>query len=104
MVGRLEKIVGLLLILFGLWGGLLNHGFGSMINPAVSDLEWWQQYLRSTWQGFLFSFGMLFAGGFLLFGPPNRWRRKRWTPIVEPVHFLLIDREKTIHPPDADLS
>jgi hypothetical protein len=89
----MARIMGFLLILFGFWTALFIHAFGSMINPSVSDLEWWMQYLRNTWQGFLFSLGPIFVGGFLLF---RGW--KRWTPIEEPAHFIEIDRFKSNKP------
>jgi hypothetical protein len=89
------KIIGFLLILFGLWTVLFNHAFGSMIDPAVSDWEWWLQYLRSTWPLSLFSLALIFVGAWLLFGSPRRWGWKRWTPVEEPEHLLYIEIEKS---------
>jgi hypothetical protein len=96
MVGCLKTVGGLSLILTGLGLALMTWGFGGMIDPALTGSEWWLQYLRNTWQGFLFSFALLFVGACLLSGSPNRRRWNRWTPIAEPVHFLVIDRQKSI--------
>lgn len=67
MGGFFGRLAGFCLILFGLYAALLNHAFGSMIDPSVSDLEWWKRYLRSTWQGYLFCSALLLVGACFLF-------------------------------------
>ena len=79
---------------------MLTVGFGSMIDPAVVGPAWWVEFGSRIWKECIFCLAQLYVSLYLLFGPPHRWRWKKWAPIEEPRHFILFDREKPYHPSD----
>jgi hypothetical protein len=87
------QVIGIFLLFGGLFFALLVVVFGGMIDPSLSDTDWWIVFARGTWLGLSLTLGMAAIGGWLcvrLILP------RRWTPIQEPEHFLFIDREKPI--------
>jgi hypothetical protein len=96
MVGCLGKMVGWVLILGSLYGALMVIAFGSSIDPGLSETQWWMEYGNRIWKDLIVCLALMFVGACLRFGPPNRWKWKRWTLIEEPEHFLYSERQKSI--------
>jgi len=74
------KLLGLVLILGGLWAILLALAFASMIDPSLSDAAWWAEYLRRLMTesvGLAFCLLMVLGGAWLMGWVPTFSKRDR---------------------------
>jgi hypothetical protein len=73
MVGCLSKVMGMLLILLGLWLGLSILGFASLIDPSLPKDDWWTEYWgRISWGGLGMNMVMIALGVWLVVVPPSQ--------------------------------
>ncbi len=78
LLGWLKKLVGLFLIVYGLWLGLAVLAFATMIDPEFApDLQgqaWWDEYWKVMIEGggllsLVVGLAMVIVGGTLLVSP-----------------------------------
>ena len=87
MVGKLvNKLLGLFLILFGLWTGLTVLAFASMIDPSLTGPAWWAEYWRGMgrgggWTSLAFSLVMFASGCRILAQPSDSAANARTKPM-----------------------